>query len=196
MGEKKYLDKVSALFEKSSVVDYKSIERIIKDKNHHSLYAKQLVRNLILSGKIKRITKGYYTNKGNYQLIIFCFKPSYFGLQDALSFHNIWEQETIPVILTTKKVRSGIRKVFGKNIMIRRIDKKYLFGFDYFKDNQYFFPYSDIEKTLIDLVYFRQKIDRETLIEIKNKINKEKLNLYLRKYPKQIKERVNLLISK
>lgn len=55
------------------------------------------------------------------------------GLQDALSIHNLWEQETIPIIIITRKIRQGIRKVLDLNVLIRRIDKKYFFGFDYIK---------------------------------------------------------------
>lgn len=195
MGKKKYIDKILNLFDNSPVVDYPSIERVVREKNHRSSYTKQLIRGLIKNGKVMRITKGYYTTKDNYQLAVFCFKPSYLGLQDALSFHNIWEQETIPVIITTKKIRPGIRKVFGKNILLRKLNKRYFFGYEYLKDNDFYLPYSDIEKTFIDLIYFKQRVDEDTLKKIKSKINKTKLNLYLKKYPKIINKKVNNLLG-
>ncbi|MEK6890683.1 MAG: hypothetical protein AABX03_00945 [Nanoarchaeota archaeon] len=195
MGKKKYIDKILNLFDNSPVVDYPSIERVVREKNHRSSYTKQLIRGLIKNGKVMRITKGYYTTKDNYQLAVFCFKPSYLGLQDALSFHNIWEQETIPVIITTKKIRPGIRKVFGKNILLRKLNKRYFFGYEYLKDNDFYLPYSDIEKTFIDLIYFKQRVDEDTLKTIKSKINKTKLNLYLKKYPKIINKKVNNLLG-
>ncbi len=183
MGKEKHIKKIKELLKKSPVVSYSSIERIIKSK-----YAKQLVRNLVLKGKIKRLTKGCYSLEEDPQLSIFCFKPAYFGLQDALSFHNLWEQETIPVIITTRKVRNGIRKVLGMNVLIRRIKKKYFFGFDYFPQKENYFPYSDIEKTFIDMIYFKENINEETLKNIKKRIDKKKLNLYLKKYPKRIRK--------
>lgn len=187
MGKAKYLWKIESLFNKSPVVKASSIERIIKNKN----YTKQLIRNLIKKGKIKRITKGYYTKYDEPSLAVFCFKPAYLGLEDALSFHNLWEQETIPVIATTASVRQGLRQALGINILIRRLDKKYFFGFDYYSyDNELYLPYSDVEKTLIDLVYFKRKLGRETIKEIKNKLDKKKLNLYLKKYAPKFRKKV------
>lgn len=187
MAKEKYLKKVIELFEKSPVVDFNSIKRIIKNSN----YTKQFIRNLILKGKIKKLAKGFYTSKNDPSLIVFCFKPAYLGLQDALSMHNLWEQETIPIIISMRKIRTGIRKINNSNVLIRRIDKKYLFGYDYLKVGEFYFPYSDIEKTLIDMVYFKQKLNKETIKNIKNKINKPKLKKYLRNYPKLIRKRVN-----
>ena len=174
------------LFRKSPVVDYKSVERIIKKKQ----YTKLLMANLLASGKIKKLTKGHYTIHDNPQLAVFCFRHSYFGLQDALSFHNLWEQETIPVIITAQKVRAGIRQILGANVLVRRMDKKYLFGFDYSKQGDYFFPYSDIEKTFIDMVYFNERLDKEALSNILQKIDKKKLISYLKHYPERLQTRV------
>ncbi len=197
MGKTKYKQKIEDLFKKSPVVDYKSVERIVKDKKNIKQYTKQLIRNLILRGEIKRITKGYYTIHEDTSLAVFCFKPSYLGLQDALSFHELWEQETISVIITSRKVRSGIRKIFGNNILIRRIDKKYVFGFNYEKQGDFYYPYSDIEKTFIDIVYFKQYLDKETKANIIKKLNRKKLNSYLKYYPKKFRKMVlNLLNSK
>ena len=132
MGKKKYIQYVEMLFKKSPIVSLGSIKRIVGNKK--SDYAKQLTRNLIRTGKIKRITKGHYTAYEDVSLAVFCFKPAYLGLQDALSFHNVWEQETIPVIITTKKVRQGIRKIFGVNVLIRRIrDEAHRFAITYHK---------------------------------------------------------------
>ena len=112
MGKQKYLKKIEELFKKSPVVEYSSVERIVRENKKKNEYSTQLVRNLILKGKIRRLTKGRYTSHKNPEFIVFCFKPAYLGLQDALGFHNLWEQETIPIIITTRKIRSGIRNIF------------------------------------------------------------------------------------
>ncbi|GBE19297.1 hypothetical protein BMS3Abin17_00017 [archaeon BMS3Abin17] len=190
MAKAKYLNEITDLFEKSPVVNFSSIERIINKKKKSKGYAKQLVRNLILREKVKKLSKGFYTKYDDSSLAVFCFKPAYLGLQDALSFHNLWEQETISVIITARKVRQGIRKVLGVNVLVRRINKKYLFGFDYIKCGDFYLPVSDIEKTFIDMIYFKEKIDKETLKNIKSKINKKKLSSYLRFYPKMIRKRI------
>ena len=103
--------------------------------------------------------------------------------------HNLWEQETIPIIITARKVRQGIRKIMGINVEIRRIDKKYLFGFEYIKQDNLYLPYSDIEKTLIDMLYFKERLSKEVLKNIRRRINKKKLNSYLHAYPARIRKR-------
>ena len=184
MGKRKHLDKIEELFKKSNVVSFDAIERITKG------YSKTLINNLLNKKKIQRLTKGYYTTRNEAALAVHCFKPSYLGLQSALSFHNLWEQETIPIIITSNKIRQGIRKVMETNILIRRIDKKHNFGFEYYNDSGFALPYSDIEKTLIDMIVFKEKINDQTLAEIKKKLDIKKLEKYLEKYPKKIRKEI------
>ncbi|MBI5392602.1 hypothetical protein HZA96_01915 [Candidatus Woesearchaeota archaeon] len=191
MGKIKYLDKIEKLFEKSIVVDNASLQKYVKDKS----YTKQIVHHLLRKGKIKKITKGLYTIHNDPQLAVFCFKPAYLGLQDALSMHNLWEQETIPIIITTRKIRQGIRTVFGANVLIRRIEKKHFFGYEHMQQGNLYLPYSDIEKTFIDLVYYNEQINDETLKMIRKKINNGKLLAYLKDYNEITKKRVLSLIE-
>lgn len=195
MGKEKYQKEIESLFKKSPIVSLSSIGRIIKNRKKVRQYAKQLIRNLILKGKVKRITKGFYTIHNNSSLAVFCFRPAYLGLQDALSFHNLWEQETIPVIITTRKIRRGVRKILGANVLIRRIEKKYFFGIEYTKED-FYFPYSDIEKTLLDLIYFKEKVAQETLENIKSRINRKKFDDYLKRYPEKFKKKVLNMLDK
>lgn len=195
MGKEKYLKSVENLFRKSPIVSYSSIQRIIKGNKGNSFYTKQLVRQLIFKGKIKKLAKGCYTSHNDSQLILFYLKPAYLGLQDALSLHGLWEQETVPIIVTVRKVRQGLRKVLGVNVLIRRIDKRYLFGFDYIQQGEIYYPYSDIEKTLIDMAYFNEKLGAEVINNIAKKIDADKLKLYLKKYPLRFQKKVLKLLS-
>lgn len=189
MGKIKYIDKVREFFKESPVVGINSLKKFISKKNKDYIYL--LINNLLKKGEIRRITKGFYTIHEDPSLAVFCFKPSYLGLQDALSIHDLWEQETNPVIITVKKTRQGIRKVFGNNIVIRRISSKYFFGIEYKKQGDFYYPYSDIEKTFIDILYFKLNLDKEVLGNFKKKINKKKLNQYIKKYPKRFRKRVS-----
>lgn len=189
MAKRKYLDRIEELFEKSVVVSLSDIERIIKDKKDTE-YAKQIVNHLVKKGKIKRLTQGWYTVNNEVGIGVLCFKPAYLGLESALSYYNLWEQETTPVIITSNLIRPGIRKCMEKNILIRRSSKKYMFGYELKEDAGYYLPYSDIEKTFIDFIVFREKLSSEVIKEFKHRIEAKKLERYLRKYPKRVKIKV------
>ena len=189
MGKQIHLEKIEKLFDKSPVVDFKSIERIVGVRKKSS-YAKLLVSNLIKKGKIKKVGKGVYTKYSESSLAVFAFKPAYLGLQSALSHFGIWEQETIPVVLTTRKVRRGIRKIMDTNIFIRNVGEEYFFGFEFVKEGIFYLPYSDLEKTFIDMVVFNQKMSDEVIKEIKRKIDKKRLNGYLKRYSSKLRRKV------
>lgn len=195
MGKEKYIKKIEQLFEKSPVVDYASITRIIRNQKKVKQYEKQIVHYLLKKGKIKRLAKGYYTRQEDPSLAVFCFQPAYLGLQDALSFHNLWEQETIPVIITARKIRPGIREILGENVLIRRMEKKYFFGEEYHLQGTIAVPYSDIEKSFLDMVYFKEKLSSDVLNELKRRVNQKKLKKYLRKYPRTFRRKILSLLK-
>lgn len=196
MGKVKYVIEARKFFKESPIVDINSLKKFIPHKNKDYIYL--LISNLLKKKEINRITKGYYTIYDDASLIVFCFKPSYLGLQNALSFHNLWEQETNPVVITTNNVRSGLRKVFGRNVLLKRVHGKYMFGYEYYKypleNREIYIPYSDIEKTFIDMVYFKQPLDKEVIDNFKEKINKKKLKDYLKRYPEKFKKKVLKLL--
>mgnify|MGYP001611310712 FL=1 len=135
MGKQVYLRKIRALFEKSPVVDFKSIRRIVGTD-----YAKLLVLNLFKKGEIKKLGKGFYTKHNENSLAVFYYAPAYIGLQSAITFYKLWDQATLPVIITTKKTRRGVRKILDSNILVRNISKRYFFGFKYLQDHNFFLP--------------------------------------------------------
>ncbi len=194
MGKVKYIHDIRELFKESPVVTISSLKRYFPKKNKKYLYL--LIHNLLKKREIYQITKGYYTIYEDPMLAFYCFKPSYLGLQDALSIHNLWEQETIPIIITTRKVRQGIRSIQGMNVLIKRINKHYFFGFDYVKQGDFHVPVSDIEKTFIDLLYFKQNIEKEVLNALKKKIARTKLKQYLKPYPPFFKRKVMQLLER
>jgi len=196
MGKGKYLDEIEDILRKSPVVNLSSITRMMRSKKKIKQYQKHILRNKLKQGKIKRLAKGCYTIHDNPSLAVFCFKPSYLGLQDALSLHELWEQEAIPIIMTATKTNPGIRTILGTNVLIRRISRKYLFGFDYCKQGETYLPYSDIEKTFIDMVYFKQPIGDEAMKNIAKRIDESKLKLYLRAYSKAFNKKIIKIIEK
>jgi len=181
----KRLDKIKEYAKRTPAFDTKSVVRLAGDKD----YAYLLLNRLLKTGQIKRITRGYYTIHEEPSLIAYCLKPAYLGLQDAMSLHNLWEQETNPIVLTTRRVRPGIRKVLGSNVIIRRISPKHFFGYDYVRQGEFLLPVSDIEKTFIDMVYFRE-MRKEMAKDFRRRIDREKLREYLKRYHRRFAHNV------
>ena len=187
----KIIDEVREYLKRTPIASVDSISRIVESKS----YAYLLLNHLVKKGEVFRITKGYYSTQADPTLLVLCIKPSYLGLEDALSFHNLWEQETIPVIITPRKVRQGKRKVLKHNVLIRRILPKYFFGWDLVKYGNFLVPISDVEKTLIDLVYFGKRIDKNLARKFEKRIDKGKLTNYLRKYPRNVRRKVTKILE-
>lgn len=187
----KYLGELREFFAKTPVFSSKDIRTQVKGN-----YRYLLVSNLIKKGEIKKVTRGYYTLFDDPIVSVFCYKPAYIGLQDALSIHDVWEQEGATVIVTTKKVKKGIIDVFGNNVVLHRIKPKYMFGFEIVRYGRFYIPVSDIEKTAIDLVYFNEIPNINTLRDIKKRIDAEKIKKYLERYPKRIRKRVLSFLGK
>ena len=173
------------------MVAISSLKRFILSKKGKVDYAYLLVHNMSKAGEIKKIAKGFYSIHEDPVISVYCFKPSYIGLQSALSIHNLWEQETIPVVITSKKIRQGIRVINDNNILLHRISPKYFFGLDYIKENDFYIPVSDVEKTFIDMIYFKQKMDKELLKNFKKRMDVKKVEKYLKEYPRNISVQVN-----
>jgi len=191
MGTKKYGKRIDELFAKSPVVDFASLKKIIGS----TAYAKLYVSNALQQGKMRRLAKGVYTVHADVGLVVFAFQPAYLGLQSALSYHGLWEQETVPVIITSRTTRLGTREVMGGNVLMHRIAKKYFFGHNLFRDTCGYLPYSDIEKTIIDMVWFHQALDGE-LIKKAKAIDTAKLAAYLHIYPLSFQKKVKRLFSR
>lgn len=176
-------------------MDLKSIERIVGVKKSGNNYAKLLVSNLIKQKKISKLVKGKYSKYNDPSLSVMCFNPAYLGLQSALSMHGLWDQESIPIIITSEKIRNGVRNILESNVMIRRADKKFMFGFEYVHDGDFYLPYSDLEKTFIDMIVFKQNISDDSLIIFRKKIDKKRLVKYLVAYSKKTRELIMKLYS-
>ena len=180
------------LLNKSPVVTFASIAKITGS----TAYAKQLINKLRQRGTIHRLAKGHYTIHDDLNLAVFAYQPGYLGLQSALSMHGLWEQETIPIILTATKARTNIRRVDGANILIRRLDKHHVFGYQLYQEGEWHVPYSDIEKTLIDMITFKERLTPETLHALTRRIDEHKLRDYLQRYEPRTRKQILKTLSR
>lgn len=154
-----------------------------------------MLNQMVKKKEVYRLTRGFYSLHNDPTLAVFCFKPAYLGLQEALSIHNLWEQETNTVILTTKTVREGIRNIAGNKVILKRLPKKLFFGVEYKQYGDFYLPVSDIEKTLLDLIYFQQPIDKELVQKFKENINLKKLKQDLSHYDQKTKDKIKQIIK-
>jgi len=195
MGSQKHSEAVHEYLTQSPVIESTSLKRLIQSRKEGTQYHQQLIYTMVRKGNLKKLAQGCYTIHSEASLAVFCFKPAYLGLEDALSYHGMWEQETIPIIITTRKVRQGMRTFEGTNYQVRRIDKKYYFGIDYYPVGEFYVPYSDKEKTFLDVLYFKLKFTLKELQEMAKGLDKKKLEAYLKKYPQRMRKRVEKIVT-
>jgi len=189
----KYIQLIRERYKDKLCFSKRDLSILLKNKEISDQYLQKLISNLLKKEEIIRITRGKYTFSKDIVVSGFSYFPFYYGLQEALSFRNLWEQETNPVIITINKVRSGIKSSFNNgNIVLHRINRKYFFGFDFINYYGIQIPVSDIEKTLIDFIYYKEEssLSKEVIGDINRKINKKKLKEYLQKYPFYFKKKV------
>ena len=192
----KYMAEFIEHFNKRNYFSIRDARIFLKQKKISTGYLKLLIHTLLKKNKLKRLAKGIYTFKDELMVAGFAFSPFYYGLHEALSIHRLWGQATNPVIITTKKVRAGTRTVMDSNITIKRISPKMFFGYKIIEHYGLQIPVSDLEKTLIDFAYFRQKIPEEALKTLLASIQKKRLGEYLRKSPKQTRKAITKLLEK
>ncbi|RLI80890.1 hypothetical protein DRP04_07320 [Archaeoglobales archaeon] len=115
----------------------------------------------------------------------------YFGLNTALRLNGA-THEFFPVIhvLSDTIYRPKIVKINGEDVRFIKL-KKELFGFGVVEKNG--MKYSDLEKTLLDMVYLSRyrSVPEERIVsvlrEYKKEVKKKKFADYLRFYPKSVR---------
>ena len=192
MGRVIHMGKVKSFISETPAFRARDVELIVKD----GAYSLLLLHNLTKRGEIHRVTRGWYSRLDDPIVSVFAFKPAYLGLQEALSLHGLWEQETNVVLLTPRPVRTGAREVMGSTVIVRRIEGSRFFGFDYMSYGEFAVPVSDVEKTLVDLAYFGEVPDEDVLAEIGKRCDVEKLRGYLRAYPERFGRKVLALVHR
>ncbi len=65
-----------------------------------------------------------------------------------------------------------------RNYVARRISREMFFGYTYIKYYDFYIPVSDIEKTLIDFIYYNEKIPEYLFDYLKENASKKILKNY------------------
>ncbi|MEI7961116.1 MAG: hypothetical protein WCI04_02160 [archaeon] len=113
-------------------------------------------------------------------------KNWYFGLETAIKHAGITHESfSIDYVISDKIFRPKPIEILGRKIKFIKL-KKELCDFGVTKDK---YLYSDLEKTILDIVYLKRYSGEEDsaiksyLVEWAEKSNKKKLVLYSKKYP-------------
>lgn len=186
----KYLGKFKKHFSNRAIFTIRDAKLFLSEMGASKEYSYLIITNMLKKNQIKKIKRGVYTFGNDPMLANFAYSPAYHGLQDALSLLDLWDQETNTVILTPLKVRSGVKNMLGGNVIIRRISRNMFFGFDTIRYFDYWIPVSDIEKTFIDFIYFKEPLSLEVIGKMKKRIDKKKLNNYLKRCSPRLKKKV------
>ncbi len=186
----KYVNHFLSEFRKTPSFTLNDVARFLRYEGSRGTYAKVFMGLMVKSGKAYKITKGAYTLYDDTETVGFPFAPFYYGLGFALTKHRLWTQQANPQVVTTKNVRRGIRKAFGLNFTVSKISKRMFFGYSYAKGQNFYYPVSDIEKTLIDLVYFNYRVEDYVYEEAAARARKDVLMAYLKRCSPYIKRKV------
>ena len=166
------------------VFTFRDAKLALERKGITGSYLRLMLHKHYASGRIKRITKGVYTFHDDAIVVGFAFQPFYYGLESALSILGVSTQASNNIVMTTRNVRAGIRSFQGRNYRIIRIESRLLFGFSTIKAGDFWAPVSDLEKTVIDMLYFKVPIREELYPEISKKLNRKKFEEYLKRFDK------------
>lgn len=183
MGRKIHIDEVREFIRTTPVFRSRDVELLVGERR----YALLMLHNLAKKGEIHRVARGWYSSGDDPTVAVFALAPAYLGLQEALSIRGAWEQETNTVVVTCGQARPGARDVFESRVIVRRLDPRYFFGFDHVPYGGYQVPVSDVEKTLIDLVYFREEPGHGVIRRLVKRSDKETLSSYLHRYPEKFR---------
>lgn len=176
----KYIKLFLDHFKNTPVFSFRDVQKFLKYNNSTAAYARIFISAMIANGRVNRVTKGFYSLYTDIEVVGFPFYAFYYGLGFALSYHALWKQQSNPHVITTNNVRVGTRTALNSNFIVSRIPKNMFFGYAYVKGQRFFYPVSDIEKTLIDTLYYRFNLEDYVYENIFRKLDTKKMKKYLK----------------
>jgi len=183
-------------FEEFPVFTVNDVKLFLKKNGAGKEYYKLFIHNMVKGGKIFVIKRGCYTIHDDPMIAGFAFSPLYYGLETSLTYYKLWDYITPITIITTNRVRKSNIELLGRNASLRSISKDKFFGYasvDY-KEGIYL-PIADIEKTVIDSIYFHARFSKGIYAKIVGRIDHKKLDYYLKSYNKIIRKQVDDLLA-
>lgn len=151
--------------------------------------ARVIATRMVKQGIIRRLKRNLYT-LSTIEINVFeianrLLKPSYVSFESALNYWGLTTQ--MPETVTSASTRSKKFNVIDKEFSFSHLPKN-IFNFGIRKETTFFI--ADPEKTLLDMIYYASLGKKSVTFDILNtaKINKPRLSVYIKKYPKRIKD--------
>ena len=163
-----------------------TLNDLVKISGQKKEIIKSKLTILVKQKKIYRIKKGYYSlekieNKFQLQKT---FKETYIALNSALEYYQTTTQRFNNLDLITKNILND-QNITETIINFHYVKRKMYFGYKKEIVNNTEIFISNIEKTIIDCVYFSSKVYLTEIIEFikkhKEEINIELITTYLNK---------------
>lgn len=144
-------------------------------------------------GYIKNIRRGYYifSDLQIDEQVLFIiankiYSPSYISFEMALSMHNLIPEAVYGITCATSQKTNNFQTAIG-NFIYKHIKPKFMFGYELREYGNHHWAVAEIEKAMLDYLYFNTKIkdakDFEGIRfngdEFKNRVDAEKFNKYL-----------------
>ncbi len=188
----KYLSGVRGRFSKRDfpVFTINDIRMLLNGSGVSDEYVHLMVHNLMRRSEIVRITKAVYTFHKDEAVVGFAFYPFYYGFENALNIMGISGQGTNMIVVTPKNVRQGVRTFVNRNFRVKRIRGSMFFGYKTVEYDGFWVPVSDLEKTVIDMLYFQGGIRDELWPGILERLDRKRIREYLKRYDAKFGKKV------
>jgi len=172
------------------VFSIKDIEKV--DLSFH----KQRLSEWQKKGHVKKIRQGFYmfSDLQLNEKILFTvanriYEPSYISLEMAISIYGIIPEAVYGITSVTSQNTKSIKTPVG-DFIYRHVPPDLMFGYELREYAGHHYKIAEIEKAVLDYLYFNSKIsDNESFegmrfdtSELKEKINTEKFNSYLESF--------------
>ncbi len=184
-----YLD-LKAQLKDFPVFSIKDIEKV--DFSFH----KQRLSEWQKKGYVKKVRQGFYVfsdlqvnEKILFTVASRIYEPSYISLEMALSIYGLIPEAVYGVTSTTSQNTKTIKTPIG-DFIYRHTRPDLMFGYELREHNGHHYQIAEMEKAILDYLYFNSKINdnesfegmRFNISEIKEKIDIEKFSKYLRAF--------------
>ena len=169
------------------VFSIKDIEKV--DLSFH----KQRLSEWQKKDYVKKIRQGFYifsdlqiNEKTLFTIANRIYEPSYVSLEMALSIYGLIPEAVYGITSVTSLNTKNIKTPIG-DFIYRHIQPELMFGYELREHDGHHYQIAEVEKAVLDFLYFNSKISdsesfegmRFNIPELKEKLSIEKFNKYL-----------------